>query len=95
MTWHLGTPRTVPSHTQLSQDTQWLFNITPCIGQMHAAEAQTAQESDVVFTSGTGSGKTLIFWMLMIYEEESITIFMTPLNILRQQTAQVLSPEPE
>ncbi|KAF8578675.1 hypothetical protein K439DRAFT_1361550, partial [Ramaria rubella] len=45
---------------------------------------------NVVFISGTGSGKTLTFWMPMIYKEDSITILVTPLNVLGQQTAQIL-----
>ncbi|KAF8574346.1 hypothetical protein K439DRAFT_1372718, partial [Ramaria rubella] len=45
---------------------------------------------DVVYISGTGSGKMLTFWMPLIYEKESITILVTALNVLGQQTADTL-----
>ncbi|KIJ48232.1 hypothetical protein M422DRAFT_162884 [Sphaerobolus stellatus SS14] len=61
-----------------------------CIGQLKAACAQIEKRSDVIFISNTGSGKTLTFWIPMLYEEDYITILITPLNVLGQQTADQL-----
>jgi superfamily II DNA helicase RecQ len=40
---------------------------------------------------GTGSGKTLTFWIPLLFEKNSITILVRALNILEQQTAQRLN----
>ncbi|KIJ50466.1 hypothetical protein M422DRAFT_245751 [Sphaerobolus stellatus SS14] len=78
---------TLPSYSQMRVDTKQAFGVTPCIGQLKVVHAQMQKKSDVVFISGTGSGKTLTFWMPMLYEKESITILVTPLNLLGKQTA--------
>ena len=80
----------LPSVQQTQEDTQQVFGITPCIGQITAALAQLEKKTDVVFISGTGSGKTLTFWIPMIYEKDSITILVTALNVLGHQTAATL-----
>ena len=81
----------VPSITEIREATTRAFGITPCIGQAKAALAQLENKSDVVYISGTGSGKTLTFWIPMLYETESITVLVTALNILGEQTAQTLT----
>jgi superfamily II DNA helicase RecQ len=80
----------VPSFEQIRSDTERIFGIRPCVGQVNAAIAQLHNKTDIVFISGTGSGKTLTFWIPMIYEHQSITILVTALNILGQQTTDTL-----
>ncbi|KAF8574956.1 hypothetical protein K439DRAFT_1318218, partial [Ramaria rubella] len=63
----------------------------PCLGQVKAALAQLDKNSDVVYISGMGSGKTLTCWMPMVYEMGSITILVMALNILGDQTAENLA----
>ncbi|KIJ37808.1 hypothetical protein M422DRAFT_87125, partial [Sphaerobolus stellatus SS14] len=53
--------------SQIHDDTKRAFRIRPCISQTQAAAAQLEKESDVVYISGTGSGKTLTFWIPMLY----------------------------
>ena len=60
------------------------------MSKSHAA-AQLERRNDVVYISGTGSGKTLTFWMPMLFEADSITIHVTLLNILGDQTAERLN----
>ncbi|KIJ37774.1 hypothetical protein M422DRAFT_177396, partial [Sphaerobolus stellatus SS14] len=63
----------------------------PCISQIQAATAQLEKGSDVVYISGTGSGKILTFWMRMLYDKKSITILVTAPHILGKQTADILN----
>jgi len=58
---------------------------------MKAVQAQLSRKTDVIYISGTGSGKTLTFWLPMLYEKESISILVTALNILGDQTARQLN----
>ncbi|KIJ27530.1 hypothetical protein M422DRAFT_271266 [Sphaerobolus stellatus SS14] len=81
----------LPTFSQIRDDTHRVFSVRPCISQIQATAAQLEQDSDVVYISGTGSGKTLTFWMPMLYEEGSITILVTALNILGKQTADLLN----
>jgi superfamily II DNA helicase RecQ len=80
----------IPSCEQIHQDTIRVFGHRPCEGPIKAAIAQLENKTDVVYISSTRSGKTLTFWMPMLHEKESITILVTALNILGQQTAEVL-----
>ncbi|KIJ50792.1 hypothetical protein M422DRAFT_99776, partial [Sphaerobolus stellatus SS14] len=80
-----------PMFSQIRDDIERAFGIRLCISQIQAAAAQLEKESDVVYLSGTGSGKTLMFWMPMLYEKKSITILVTALNILWKQTADILN----
>ncbi|KIJ42608.1 hypothetical protein M422DRAFT_229182 [Sphaerobolus stellatus SS14] len=81
----------LPTYTEIRDVTHASFGIRPCISQIQAAAAQLEKKSGVVYISGTGSGKTLTFWMPMLFEEESITIHVTSLNILGAQTAEKLN----
>ncbi|KIJ50784.1 hypothetical protein M422DRAFT_89413, partial [Sphaerobolus stellatus SS14] len=80
-----------PMFSQIRDDTERAFGIRPCISQIQAAAAQLEKESDVVYISGTGSGKNLTFWIPMLYEKKSITILVPALNILWKQTADILN----
>ncbi|KIJ23948.1 hypothetical protein M422DRAFT_195320 [Sphaerobolus stellatus SS14] len=86
----VNTP-SLPAFSQIRDDTERVFGVRPCISQIQAATAQLEKESDVVYISGTGSEKTLTFWMPMLYEKNSITILVTALNILGKQTADILN----
>ncbi|KAI0829217.1 P-loop containing nucleoside triphosphate hydrolase protein [Trametes gibbosa] len=45
----------------------------------------------VVCISGTGSGKTLRFWMPLLFQPNSIQIIITPLNVLGDQNIKQLA----
>ncbi|KAF8232106.1 hypothetical protein L208DRAFT_1273804, partial [Tricholoma matsutake] len=53
----------------------------PCIFQAHAALAQLEQK-DCITISPTGSGKTLMFWIPLLFNNDGIIIIVTALNIL-------------
>jgi hypothetical protein len=80
----------MPSHNQICKDPECIFNIRPCISQIKVSIWQLRYETDIIYISATGSGKTLTFWIPMIYEKDSITVLVTALNVLGQQTAQTL-----
>ena len=71
----------IPSLTELRTVVQEKFNIQPCIFQAHAALAQLEQK-DCVTISPTGSGKTLTFWIPLLFNNGGIIIIVTALNIL-------------
>ena len=71
----------IPSLTELRTIVEEKFNIRPCIFQARSALAQLEQK-DCVTISPTGSGKTLTFWIPLLFNNNRITIILTALNIL-------------
>ena len=45
---------------------------------------------DVISIAGTGMGKTLTFWMPLLFRPHGIQLVITPLNNLGQQNVQTL-----
>ncbi|KII83144.1 hypothetical protein PLICRDRAFT_80666, partial [Plicaturopsis crispa FD-325 SS-3] len=57
------------------------FRFRPCSFQLKSARAQLLRKN--VFTiAPTGSGKTLTFWIPLLFNDGGIQILVTPLNIL-------------
>lgn len=46
---------------------------------------------DIISIAGTGAGKTLTFWLPLLFRPNGIQIVVTPLNILGQQNIDTLS----
>jgi superfamily II DNA helicase RecQ len=90
MSWHPQAAVEIPPLSQIRADTLAAFGITPCIGQIKASISQMQKESDVVLILGTGSGKTLMLWIPMLYETQSITVPVTTLNVLGKPMAATL-----
>src|SRR5258708_5494432 len=57
------------------------WSIHPCRWQVEVSRQLLERQSNLIMISGTGSGKTLTFWMPMLYET-AITIVITPLKLL-------------
>ena len=72
---------TVPSLAELHTEVEKKFKVLPCIFQAHVALAQLEQK-DCITISPTGSGKTLTFWIPLLFNNDRIIIIVTALNIL-------------
>ena len=82
----------VPSFEQLQTRTQEVFGVRPCLLQLKVVQAILQGDKDVVTIAGTGMGKTLTFWMLLLFRPPgSVQIVVTPLNLIGKQN--VLSLE--
>ncbi|KAI9460698.1 hypothetical protein HD554DRAFT_2028664 [Boletus coccyginus] len=67
------------------------FGIRPCLWQLQVAEALLRGDKDVVCTTGTGMGKTLEFWIPLLFCLDGLQIVVTPLNLLGKQNATSLA----
>jgi superfamily II DNA helicase RecQ len=54
-------------------------------------EALLQDNKDVISIAATGSGKTLTFWMPLLFRLDGIQIIITPLNILGKQNVTSLT----
>lgn len=60
------------------------FGLCPCDWQLLSAQHQL-ERKDVFTVSPTGSGKTLTFWIPLLFNHDGIIIIVTPLNILGEK----------
>ncbi|KIJ62205.1 hypothetical protein HYDPIDRAFT_94622, partial [Hydnomerulius pinastri MD-312] len=81
----------IPTLPEIRQRAQEKFGVWPCIWQLKVAEALLKGDKDVVCTAGTGMGKTLGFWLPLLFRPGGIQIVVTPLNMLGKQNATSLA----
>ena len=79
----------VPSIDDLCMEVQRTFGILPCMFQARDAIAQLKQK-DCIMISPTGSGKTLTFWIPLLFNNNGIIIIITALNILGDKNVEEL-----
>ncbi|KIK76827.1 hypothetical protein PAXRUDRAFT_168656 [Paxillus rubicundulus Ve08.2h10] len=80
-----------PTLTEIWQRALKKFGVRPCLWQLKVAEGLLKGDKDVVCTAGTGMGKTLSFWLPLLFRPEGIQIVVTPLNMLGKQNAASLA----
>ncbi|KAI9457456.1 P-loop containing nucleoside triphosphate hydrolase protein [Lactarius psammicola] len=66
------------------------FGFVLCTWQLEAALTQLGQR-DLVTLAPTGSGKTLTFWIPLLFNGDGITIVITPLIVLGEKNIKELS----
>src|SRR6267154_3416503 len=74
----------VPSLVDMKQIIQEKFGLLPCTWQLQSARYQL-DNKDIVTILPTGSGKTLTFWIPLLFNPGRIIIIVTPLNILGEK----------
>lgn len=78
-----------PSIQEIRAKCQEVFGCKPFLWQCRALEA-TLKGSDVIIDVGTGAGKTLAFFLPLLFRPSGIQIIVTALNILGQQNVETL-----
>ena len=81
----------LPSHNEIRQKTFEQFGFVPCLWQIRVVEAILKHDHDVLSIAATGSGKTLTFWMPLLFHERGIQIVISPLNLLGKQNVDDLT----
>jgi len=82
--------RELPSLKAMHAAVKDRFGFFPCKWQLEAALTQLEQR-DLVTLAPMGSGKTLTFWIPLLFNGDGITIVITPLNILGNKNVVELS----
>ncbi|KAF9222848.1 hypothetical protein BS17DRAFT_707147 [Gyrodon lividus] len=81
----------MPVLSDIRQCTLEVFGVCPCPWQLKVTEALLKGDKDVLCTAGTGMGKTLGFWIPLLFRPDGIQIVVTPLNLLGKQNATSLA----
>ncbi|KIK80141.1 hypothetical protein PAXRUDRAFT_159465, partial [Paxillus rubicundulus Ve08.2h10] len=63
----------------------------PCLWQPKVAEALLKGDQEVLCVAATGMGKTLTFWMPLLFRVDGIQVIVTPLNMLGKQNVASLA----
>ncbi|KAI9452135.1 P-loop containing nucleoside triphosphate hydrolase protein [Lactarius psammicola] len=66
------------------------FGFFPCTWQLKAALTQL-EGTDLLTLAPTGSGKTLTFWIPLLFNGAGISIVVTPLNVLGEKNVSELA----
>ncbi|KIK18439.1 hypothetical protein PISMIDRAFT_78381, partial [Pisolithus microcarpus 441] len=66
------------------------FGKWPCLWQIRVAQAFLKGGQDIVCITGTSMGKTLMFWMPLLFCPRALQIIMTLLNQLGKQQVDCL-----
>ena len=75
-------PWKAPSYEEIRQKTFEAFGFYPCLWQICVVEAILKHDRDVISIAATGSGKTLTFWMPLLFHKGGVQMVVTPLNLL-------------
>jgi superfamily II DNA helicase RecQ len=81
----------VPSFDEIRSKTLDSFGKTACAWQVHVCEEILRGDRDIISIAGTGMGKTLTFWIPLLFRPQGIQIIVTPLNILGEQNTSILA----
>ncbi|CAK5275042.1 unnamed protein product [Mycena citricolor] len=84
------TPTPIPTLLEIRAKALKIFGCRPCLWQIRVVEAVLAHDRDVITIAATGAGKTLTFWMPLLFCEDGIQIIVSPLNILGDQNVSQL-----
>ncbi|KAJ7773935.1 P-loop containing nucleoside triphosphate hydrolase protein, partial [Mycena metata] len=77
--------------SEIRDKVQAVFGYRPCLWQLKVVRAILKRDKDVASIATTGSGKTLTFWMPLLFIPDGIQIVVTPLNILGKQNVDSLA----
>ncbi|KAF8976264.1 hypothetical protein BDQ17DRAFT_1267493 [Cyathus striatus] len=81
----------VPSEDYIRTKTTCLFNVRPYLWQIKVVQAIFKRDGDIISIAGTGMGKTLMFWMPLLFRPaSSMQIIVMSLNILSKQNVELL-----
>ncbi|EPS96958.1 hypothetical protein FOMPIDRAFT_34024, partial [Fomitopsis schrenkii] len=75
----------VPSLEEIRRRTTAKLRCDPCRWQARSTQDILRGDKDVIAIAPTGAGKTLTFWMPLLFKPDGIQLVVTPLNLLGTQ----------
>ena len=80
-----STNNPIPTFEAIRTCTLEKLGVSPCLWQCNVTKSVLEALNDVVSVAPTGGGKTMTFWMPLLFRPEGIVVVITPLNILGSQ----------
>ena len=66
------------------------LGVRPCLWQIRVV-CKILEQDDVITVAATGSGKSLTYWMPLLFVKHGVIIIVTPLKLLGRQFVDVLA----
>ena len=82
---------TIPTEHEIIEKTLETFQKRPCFLQIQICQEILKKKKNILLRAATGFGKTLTFFMPLLFVEDGYIIIVTALNILGTQIVQQLS----
>lgn len=80
----------IPDDATIKAIVETRYNIKPCNFQVQSAVEQLRRR-DVITIAPTGAGKTLTFWIPLLFTGDGVMIIITALNGLGDQNVEELN----
>jgi superfamily II DNA helicase RecQ len=80
----------IPSLLEIREKAFKIFGRQPCLWQIRVVEAILRHNRDIVSIAAIGAGKTLTFWMPLLFREDGMKIIISPLESRMWQILQHL-----
>lgn len=77
------------NNVQVQREVEERTGIRPCIWQIKVV-CKVLEGVDVITIAATGSGKSLCYWMALLYVRHGIVFLVTPLKLLGKQFVETL-----
>ena len=85
-----GSKHTMPkSDEEVQKQVEAVFGFRPCLWQIRVVRA-ILNGDDVITIAPTGSGKSMTYWMPLLYIKHGIIVVVTPLKLLGGQFVDML-----
>lgn len=85
-----GLKHTMPeSDEEVQKQVEAVFGFHPCLWQIRVVRV-ILNGDDVITIAPTGSGKSMTYWMPLLYIKHGIIVVVTPLKLLGGQFVDVL-----
>lgn len=81
----------VPDVAEIRRRAMKTFGLRPCLWQCEFAQAILRREKDVLLEVATGMGKTLSFWLPLLFRPTGIQVVVTALNAIGRQCVESLA----
>ena len=78
------------NNAHVQSDVEERTGIRPCIWQIEAVHKVLEGVLDVMTIAATGSGKSMCYWMALLYVKYGFVILVTPLKLLGKQFVETL-----
>ena len=78
------------SDEQVQREVEERTGTRPCIWQIKVVR-KVLEGGDIITIAATGSGKSLTYWMVLLYIKHGIVVLVTPLKLLGKQFVDVLA----
>ena len=78
------------SDEDVQREVEQKLGVRPCLWQIRVVR-KILEQDDVITIAATGSGKSLTYWMPLLFVKLGVVVLVTPLKLLGKQFVKVLT----